>query len=183
MGNIGSNDMIICCMTETTIGIIIGSLFTLLGVIVNGVITFVMSRNAHDREVEEHKRCEQKKDADELRVKRERAYRDFSNCFGFMNMLIGLMYSTKGNQVNISVFGELFSEKLKENIAKAAEVISEISLCGSGAVVDKCGKYMKLWNSALQNFNSISQEDCVNLDQELMSVVNEMKKELGFDSL
>ena len=83
--------MFSCCMTETTIGIIIGSMFTLLGVIVNGVITFVMSRSAHDREVEEHKRCEQKKDADELRAKREMAYRDFANYYGFMNLLIGFI--------------------------------------------------------------------------------------------
>lgn len=174
--------MLGCCMSETTIGIIIGSSFTLLGVVVNGIITFLMARSSHNREVEEHKRCEQKKDTDEKKSKRERAYRDFSNYFGFMNILIGLTYSSKVNQVNISVFRELFSEKFKEDITRSAEIVSEISLCGSDLIVDKCGRYMRLWNTALQNLNSISQEDCANLDQELLSVVNDMKKELGFDN-
>ena len=49
-----------CYLTETTIGIIIGSCFTLAGVIVNGVITYFLNRNTHSLEVEERKRCEQK---------------------------------------------------------------------------------------------------------------------------
>lgn len=175
--------MFSCCMTETTIGIIIGSMFTLLGVIVNGVITFVMSRSAHDREVEEHKRCEQKKDADELRAKREMAYRDFANYYGFMNLLIGFACASKDSQVNGNVFGAVFADKFKESISKSAEIVSEIMLCGSEVVVEECGRYVKQWNAVSQNPASLSLEVCANLDQELLSVVNEMKKELGFDSL
>ena len=62
-----------CCISETTIGIVIGSVFTLLGVIVNGLITFALNRSVHNREVEEHKRREKKELEDEKRAKREKA--------------------------------------------------------------------------------------------------------------
>lgn len=175
--------MISCCMTETTIGIIIGSMFTLLGVIINGVITFIMSCSSHNREVEEHKRCEQKKDGDTKRAKREMAYRGFVNYYGLMNLLIGFAYASNDNEVDVNLFREIFAEEFKKNLAKSSEVISEIMLYGSDVIVEKCGRYVKLWNAASHGFNSFSVEDCANLDQELLCVVTEMKKELGFDSL
>ena len=167
----------------TTKGIIIGSSFTLLGVIINGIITYLMARSSHAGEVEENKRCEQKKDADAKLVRREKAYRDFANYYGFMNLLIGLVCASNSNQTNGIVFREIFAEKLKENLAKTAEVLTEISLFGSSIVSDKCARYVKVWNIALNSINSLSLKDCANLDQELLSVVNEMRKELGFDSL
>ena len=116
--------MISCCMTETTIGIIIGSMFTLLGVIINGVITFIMSCSSHNREVEEHKRCEQKKDGDTKRAKREMAYRGFVNYYGLMNLLIGFAYASNDNEVDVNLFREIFAEEFKKNLAKSSEVIS-----------------------------------------------------------
>ena len=58
---------LLCCLSETTVGIIIGSAFTLLGVCTNGIITYYLNRNAHNREVEERKRCEQKKKDDYIK--------------------------------------------------------------------------------------------------------------------
>ena len=84
-----------CCISETTIGIVIGSVFTLPGVIVNGLITFALNRSAHNREVEEHKRSEKKELQDEKRAKREKTYREFASCFGFMNLLVGFAYATR----------------------------------------------------------------------------------------
>ena len=40
-----------CWLSEATIGIIIGSLFTLSGVFANGIVTYYLNRNAHNREV------------------------------------------------------------------------------------------------------------------------------------
>lgn len=175
--------MLSCCITETTLGIIIGSMFTLLGVIANGLITFVMSRSAHDSEVEERKRCEQKKDADEKKTKREKAYRDFANCYGFMNLLIGFASASKSSQVNGTIFGEVFAEKFKENLSRLAEVMTEVALYGSDVIIEKCGRYSTIWNAASQKQEALSVEELSVLDQELLLVVNEMKKELGFDSL
>ena len=174
--------MFSCCMTETTIGIIIGSAFTLLGVIVNGVIAFLMSRSSHNREIEEHKRSEQKKDADEKKAKREKSYRDFANYYGVMNMLLVFSYATKESQINGNALGEMFVEKYKETLSRSAEVISEVSLYGSGKVVENCIRYAAIWSSACQRFEAISVGDLENLDRELLLVINEMKKELGFDS-
>ena len=84
-----------CCISETTIGIVIGSVFTLPGVIVNGLITFALNRSVHNREVEEHKRREKKELEDEKRAKREKAYREFASFFGFVNLLVGLAYATR----------------------------------------------------------------------------------------
>lgn len=73
-----------CYLTETTIGIIIGSCFTLAGVIVNGVITYFLNRNTHSLEVEERKRCEQKKEDDDIKKKREQVYLKFINHYSFL---------------------------------------------------------------------------------------------------
>jgi hypothetical protein len=85
-----------CCFSETTIGIIIGSCFTLVGVFANGVITYFLNRDTHNREVKERKRCEQKKEDDEKRAKRERVYREFVSFYSFMNLFVGLAHATKG---------------------------------------------------------------------------------------
>lgn len=105
--------MFSCCISETTIGIVIGSVFTLLGVIVNGLITFVLNRSSHNKEVEERKRCEKKEESDQRRSKRERAYRDFAGFYGFMNLLIGIANAARGNQETASVLGELYKEKIR----------------------------------------------------------------------
>lgn len=175
--------MLSCCMTETTIGIIIGSVFTLLGVVINGVITFLMSRSSHKMEVEEHKRCEQKKDVDEKKAKREKAYRDFAGCYGVMNMLLGFSCATKESQINGNALGGIVAEKYKEILSRVAEVISEVSLYGSSIVVEKCGRYAAIWSSACHRLGALSVEDLESMDRELLLVVTEMKKELGFDSL
>ena len=67
--------------------------------------------------------------------------------------------------------------------AKSGGVVSEIVLCGFEVIAAKCIWYIKQWLTACPNFDSLSPEVCANLDQELLSVVYEMKKELGFDSL
>ena len=71
--------VMLCCLSETTIGIIIGSVFTLLGVCANGIITYFLNRNAHAQEVEERKRCERKKEEYDLKKKREEVYLKFIN--------------------------------------------------------------------------------------------------------
>lgn len=173
--------MIVCCITETTIGIIIGSVFTLLGVIVNGLITFGLNRSSHNKEVEERKRREKKDLADEKRAKREKAYREFASFFGFMNLLVGIAYATKGNQENGSMLGTLYQEKIKDNFSKAAEIMSDIMLYGSSAIAIMCQEYQGIWNAEAQKEFSFG--DLVQLDQKLMMVVNAMKKELGLDNI
>ena len=56
-----------CWLSEATIGIIIGSLFTLSGVFANGIVTYFLNRKAHKWEVAERKRSEQKKEDDDIK--------------------------------------------------------------------------------------------------------------------
>ena len=170
-----------CCISETTIGIVIGSVFTLLGVIVNGLITFMLNRSSHNKEVEELKRREKKALADEKMAKREKAYREFASCFGFMNLLVGITYATRGSQEGGSMFGELYKEKIKDNFSKAAEIMSDVMLYGSSAIASKCLEYQGFWNAESQK--GFPFEDFPQLDQKLMIVLNAMKKELELDNL
>ena len=170
-----------CCFSETTIGIIIGSCFTLVGVFANGVITYFLNRDTHNRELEERKRCEQKKEDDEKRVKRERVYREFVSFYSFMNLLVGLVHATKGNIEGANILGSLYQEKIKENFSKAAEVTSDVLLYGSSSIAKMCQEYQNFWNAESQKGFPV--EDFVKLDQELAKIVNAMKKELELDNL
>jgi hypothetical protein len=173
--------MLGCCISETTIGIVIGSAFTLLGVIVNGLITFFLNRSTHNKEVEERKRREAKELDDEKRVKKERAYREFASFYAFMNLLAGIACATKGNQESASIFGNIYQEKIKDNFSKAAEVMSDIMFYGSSAISNMCQDYQGFWN--LETLKGFPVEDFAQLDQKLMIVMDAMKKELGLDSL
>lgn len=62
-----SSCVLLCYLSETTVGIIIGSVFTLLGVFANGIVTHFLDREAHSREVEETKRCERKNEDDDIK--------------------------------------------------------------------------------------------------------------------
>ena len=168
-----------CYLTETTIGIIIGSCFTLAGVIVNGVITSFQNRSAHDREIEERKRCEQKKELDEKRAKRERVYREFVSFYSFMNLLVGIAYAMKGNPEGVNILGPLYQEKIKENFSKAAEAMSDVLLYGSDAIAKMCQEFQDFWN--IESQKGFPVEDFTKLDQELAKIVNAMKKELELD--
>lgn len=170
-----------CWLSEATIGIIIGSLFTLSGVFANGIVTYFLNRKAHKWEVAERKRCEQKKESDEKRAKREKAYRDFLNYYGLMNLLVGFICESKCKDMNFDAMRCIYSEKIKESFAKVADVISAVSLYGSGRIVKISGNYSALWNATWQKINVLTIEDCVRLDQELIIVVNEMKKELDLE--
>lgn len=170
-----------CCLSETIIGIIIGSCFTLAGVIANGVITYFLNRNTHSLEVEERKRCEQKKELDEKREKRERVYREFVSFYSFMNLFVGLAYAMKDNPVNANIIGSLYQEKIKENFSKVADTISNVWLYGSSAIAKMCLEYQDFWNAESQKGFPV--EDFVKLDQEFAKIVNAMKKELELDNL
>ena len=165
-----------CCVSEETIGIIIGSLATLLGAFVNGIFTYFHNRNAHAQEVEERKRCEQKKELDEKRVKREKVYREFVSFYSFMNLFVGFAHATKGNIEGANILGSLYQEKIKENFSKAAEITSDVLLYGSDAIAKMCQEFQDFWNAESQNGFPV--EDFVKLDQELAKIVNAMKKEL-----
>ena len=173
--------MLGCCISETTIGIVIGSVFTLLGVIVNGLITFALNRSAHNREVEEHKRREKKELEDEKRAKREKAYREFASCFGFMNLLVGFAYATRGNQDGSNILGTIYQEKIKDNFSKVTEVMSDVMFYGSIEIASMCQEYQAFWNE--ESRKGFPVDDFAQLDQKLMVVVNAMKNELGLDRL
>ena len=169
-----------CCFSETTIGIIIGSCFTLVGVFANGVITYFLNRDTHNREVKERKRCEQKKEDDEKRVKRERVYREFVSFYSFMNLLVGIAYAMKGNPEGANILGSLYQEKIKENFSKAAEAMSDVLLYGSDAIAKMCQEFQDFWN--IESQKGFPVEDFTKLDQKLAKIVNAMKKELELDN-
>ena len=172
-----------CCLSETTIGIIIGSCFTLVGVFANGVITYFLNRDTHNREVKERKRCEQKKEDDEKRAKREKAYWDFMNYYGFMGVLGGLAYGVKDNPAIGEKMGIMFAEKYKENVLRASEILSEVLLYGSPDIVKECQKFSVMWNNECHRLSSDDSKDRCFLDEKLLEVVDKMKKELGLGSL
>jgi hypothetical protein len=169
-----------CYLTETTIGIIIGSCFTLAGVIANGVITYFLNRNTHSLEVEERKRCEQKKEDDDIKKKREQVYLKFINHYSFLISLGSFRIASGMDIVQWNnMLESVYKDDIKAMFRSVSMTMTDVSLYGTNEMSIKCNKFMEFWNEKFMSSEVCTLEGYKELDRMLSALLGEMKKELG----
>ena len=169
-----------CCLSETTIGIIIGSLFTLSGVFANGIISWILNNNAHKSEVEERKRCEQKKEDDDIKKKREQVYLKFINHYSFM-ISLGIYRITSGAdliQWN-NILENVYKDDIKEMMRNVSAILADVAMYGTNEMSLKCTQFMEFWNKKLLSSEVCTLEGYKELDRAMSVLLGEMKQELG----
>lgn len=173
---------LLCCLSETTVGIIIGSAFTLLGVCTNGIITYYLNRNAHNREVEERKRCEQKKKDDDIKKKREEVYLKFINHYSFIISLGSIRSAFKVDDAQWSDFVvNVYKDDLKAMFRSVSTIMTDIALYGTNEMSIKCRKFIEEWNSMLISSEMNIIDEYKKIEESLAALLGEMKKELGME--
>ena len=169
-----------CCLSETTIGIIIGSLFTLSGVFANGIISWILNNNAHKNEVEERKRCEQKKEDDDIKKKREEVYLKFINHYSFMISLGSFRITSGMDMVQWNnVLENVYKDDIKEMMRNISVILAEVAMYGTNEMSLKCNQFMELWNKKFLSSEVCTMEGYKELDGALAVLLGEMKQELG----
>lgn len=172
--------LLLCYLTETTIGIIIGSCFTLAGVIANGVITYFLNRNTHSLEVEERKRCEQKKEDDDVKRKREQVYLKFINHYSFLISLGSFRVASGMDIVQWNnMLESVYKDDIKAMFRSVSMTMTDVSLYGTNEMSIKCNKFMEFWNEKFMSSEVCTLEGYKELDRTLSVLLGEMKQELG----
>ena len=173
--------MLSCCvLSDETIGIIIGSCFTLAGVFANGLITHIQNSSAHEREVEERKRCEQKQEDDDIKRKREQVYLKFINHYSFLISLGCARFSLGVDTVQWNqIIDNVYKDDIKEMFRNVSVIIMDVAMYGTNEMSAKCNKYMEFWNQKFLSSEVCTLEGYKELDGALSVLLGEMKKELG----
>ena len=172
--------LLACCLSEEIIGIIIGSLATLLGAFVNGFFTYFHNRSAHDREIEERKRCEQKKEDDEIKKKREQVYLKFINHYSFL-ISLGSFRVVSGMDIVQwnNMLENVYKDDIKAMFRSVSMIMTDVSLYGTNEMSIKCNKFMEFWNEKFMSSEVCTLEGYKELGRALSVLLGEMKQELG----
>ena len=174
--------VLLCCLSETTVGIIIGSAFTLLGVCANGFITYFLNRNAHAQEVEERKRCERKKEEDNIKKKREEVYLKFINLYSFIISLGSIRSASNVDDAQWSDFvANVYKDDLKAIFRSVSTIMTDIALYGTNKMSIKCRKFMEEWNNLFISFEMNKIDEYKKIEVSLAVLLGEMKQELGLE--
>ena len=169
-----------CWLSEATIGIIIGSLFTLSGVFANGIVTYFLNRKAHKWEVAERKRCEQKKEDDDIKKKREQVYLKFINHYSFMISLGSFRVTSGMDMVQWNnVLENVYKDDIKEMIRNVSTILADVAMYGTNEMSLKCTQFMEFWNKKLLSSEVCTLEGYKELDRAMSVLLGEMKQELG----
>lgn len=175
-----SSCVLLCYLSETTVGIIIGSVFTLLGVFANGIVTHFLDREAHSREVEETKRCERKNEDDDIKKKREQVYLKFINYFSFLISLGSIRSASKADDAQWSDFvANVYKDDLKAMFRSISTIMTDIALYGTNEMSIKCRKFIEEWNGMFVSSEMNTIEEYKKVEVSLAVLLEERKKELG----
>ena len=157
-------------LPDTTIGIIIGSGFTVLGVILQGAISWFLNWKTHKMTLDEQSQKEKRAKTEEMWHKKEAAYKNFVDIVGLVLMLSReaadeVPYPIPKNIADGSIFKEM------------ANAMTSIQLYGSPKIADEVRKFMSHTFNRWRN-QKPSPEEIVNADMTLQNLANEMKADL-----
>ena len=158
-------------MSDTTIGIIIGSGFTVLGVILQGLITWFLNWRSHRMSLNEQYEKDHRTDILEMRQKTETAYHQFLETLGVYLMLVG-----SGKSGNPCPLPKEFQDGsvLKE----LSHVLSAIQLYGSSEIRLLAQQYVGRFCQCTESPTS-TRKDIDELDMELQEISLKMKSEMS----
>ena len=169
-----------CCLSETMIGVIIGSLSTLLCSCINGVISYAVNNRTHRNEVEERKRVEKKKEDDDAKKKREQIYLTFVNLYSFLCMFGSMRIAFNDNlfQWN-NIVESVYKDDIKEIFRSFSRILNDVAMYGTIEMANKCRKFMETWNKKIFSYSECTTKDFQEMECALSSLIEDMKKELG----
>lgn len=157
-------------LTDTTIGIVIGSGFTVLGVILQGAISWFLNWKTHKMTLDEQCKKEKREKTEEIWHKREAAYKGFVEIIGLSLM----MAEAEAKQSSYPIPEDVSNGRILKEMSGA---ITSIQLYGSSKIVDDVNKFMKHLVNVLQ-FQQPSLQDIDALDMALEHLAKDMKSDL-----
>ena len=157
-------------LSDTTIGIVIGSGFTVLGVMVQGAISWFLNWKTHKMTLDEQCKKEKRAKAEELWHKKEAAYKTFVDIVGLSLMMADAVSKQSASPIPEDVSnGHILKEM--------SGALTSILLYGSSKIADDVDKFMKHLVNALQ-FQQPSPQDIDALDKALENLAKDMKSDL-----
>ena len=158
-------------MSDTTIGIIIGSCFTTFGVILQGLVAWFLNWRSHKMTLTEQCEKETRGCAIEEKHKRESSYQDFLTLMGLYLSIIGAAKKESACPLP----NEFQDGSVLRELSKA---FSAIQLYGSPMIISLSRGYMVRFFSTVLLPTSTA-EDIKDLDMELQSIADKMKSDLS----
>lgn len=152
-------------MSDTTLGIVIGSGMTLAGVILQGLISWFLGWRKDVREEERQKYA-----------RREAAYREFINLYGAILAANGCAVASSNPAAQLPA-ANLYTQP--NFIEKVAAVLSDVQLYGTPKIATMASAFVH--DIANENFKQESPtlDRIVIFDRRLSEIQAEVKDELG----
>ncbi|MBR5549703.1 MAG: hypothetical protein IKU71_08225 [Kiritimatiellae bacterium] len=157
-------------MSETTIGIIIGSSFTILGVMLQGFISWFLNWRTHKMTLHEQHEKGIRECAIEKKRKRELSYHDFLSTMGVYLMMFGAAKNGSACPVPVNF---LDGSVLRE----VSNMLSSIQLHGSSKIISLSLGYVRKFFS-IAVLPTSTANDIESLDVALQDVADKMKADL-----
>lgn len=156
--------------SDATIGVVIGSLFTTLGVVLQGCISWWLEGRRNSLAQRNQAESENRNSRREWIRKREEAYLGFANVNGFLLSSTG---------VAVAGIPQLVAEKFNATLVeKLAHALTAIRLFGSDEVF-LAAKNFTLSFANMVTKGNIDQPAIFAIDEMLGGVVEQMNRELA----
>jgi hypothetical protein len=158
-------------MSDTFLGIVVGSGFTALGVLLQGLVSWFLDCRRHERTLRLHEMTAQQEKKREIEKIRRDVYCDFIDTYGTLVTSRGMAY-VDGN------IAQVLSQDLKGLLSSAriAHMMSLLSLYGSTDVANAIHDFMIKQVSSVTTTNTV---DFKMIDAELLHIVKMMRTELS----
>ena len=151
-------------MTDTTLGIVIGSGMTLAGVVLQGIISGFLAWRKDVRDEELQKRA-----------RREAAYRDFINLYGAILAANGCAAASSDPAAKLPAVNLYAQPNFME---KVAAVLSDVQLYGTPKIATMASSFVHDFANANFNREPMSIDRIAVFDRGLAAIQDEVRKEL-----
>ena len=151
-------------MSDTTLGIVIGSGMTLAGVILQGFISWFLGWRKDVREEERQKYA-----------RREAAYREFINLYGAILAANGCAVASSNPAAQLPAANLYTQPNFME---KVAAVLSGVQLYGAPKIATMASSFVRDFANANFNREPMSIDRIVVFDRSLTAIQDEVRNEL-----
>jgi len=152
-------------MTDTTLGIVIGSGMTLAGVILQGLISLFLGWRKDLRDEARHKRA-----------RREAAYRDFINFYGTILAAYGAAVASPDLAAKIPATNFYLQPNLLE---KVSAVLTGVQLYGSSNIAAMASSFVQDFAKTSLTYEPMTKNRITTFDRSLADILAEVRKEMA----
>ena len=150
-------------MSDTTLGIVIGSGMTFAGVVLQGIISWFLGWRKDVRDEEREKRA-----------RREAAYREFINLYGAILASNGCAAVSSNSTAQLPA-ANLYAQP--NFIEKVAAVLSDVQLYGTPKIATMASSFVQDFANANFNRELMSKDRITVFDHGLAAIQDEVRKE------